>query len=241
MMPDSIGDRVLRAWERGAGRSAAVRAALALEIISPEFISPGGHSTTLFARDDALMRLRMSLLGSQVDAVVQCPGCATEFDLPLDLAALTGSRPAPASVPVEAGGFVALVRPPTAQDLERIPLDMPTEALAEALFLSCVESATRDGHPVEPTALPPEIRTEASAALSARGMESPSADMTCGECGHRWQAPLDIAGVLSRDIDTWALRQLDEVHRIASAYHWRESEILALSPARRRFYLDAIG
>jgi hypothetical protein len=236
MMPDSISDRVLRAWERGAGQPAAVRAALALEIISP-----ADHSTAVFARDDALMRLRMSLLGPQVDAIVRCPGCDTEFDLPLDLSALASAAPEAASVPVETDGFVVLVRPPAAQDLEELPTDLPPEAFAAALFLRCVQSATHDGHPVGPSALPPEIRTEAAAALTARGMESPSADLTCGECGHRWRAPLDIASVLSRDIDTWALRQLDEVHRIASAYHWSEQDILALSPARRRFYLDAIG
>ena len=239
MVPDSISDRVLRAWERGAGRPTAVRAALALEIISPADHSAA--STALFARDNALIRLRMSLLGSHLDAIVRCPECDTEFDLPLDLSALAGAIPAVAAVPVEMDGFAALVRPPAVQDLEELPVDLPPEDFAAALFVRCVQSATREGHPVEPSALPPEIRAEAARALAARGMEGPSAELTCGECGHRWRAPLDIAEVLSRDIDTWALRQLDEVHRIAGAYHWPERDILALSPARRRFYLDAIG
>jgi hypothetical protein len=72
-------------------------------------------------------------------------------------------------------------------------------------------------------------------------MESPAADLACGLCSHVWKAPLDIAAALFRDIDSWVLDQLGDVHRIASAYHWSERDILAMSPQRRRFYLKAIG
>src|SRR5271169_1365588 len=128
MVPDSISDRVLRAWERGVGRPAAVRAAMALEVISP-----ADHSaafTALFALDNALMRLRMSLLGSHLDAIVRCPECDTEFDLPLDLSALAGAIPAVAAVSVEMHGFTALVRPPAALDLEELPIGLPPEDFA---------------------------------------------------------------------------------------------------------------
>jgi hypothetical protein len=236
MTPDTINDRVLRAWECGAGRSAAVLTSQMLEIISP-----GDHPAELFARHDALIRLRIALLGAQLDAIVRCPGCDTEFDLPLDLSALLSTLPDATSVSVKADGFAAAVRPPAATDLEELADDMSPENLATALFLRCVQSATFEGRPVEASMLPRAIRTEAAAALSARGMESPSADLTCGECGHHWRSPIDIGAVLSRDIDAWARCRLDEVHRIASAYHWSERDILALSPARRQFYLDAIG
>jgi hypothetical protein len=236
MAPDSISHRVLHAWERGTGRPAAVRAALALEIIAQ--IEP---PAALFARDDALLRLRVALLGPHLEAVVRCPGCGGEFDLPLDLSALSGPPPETATVVVEVDGFAAVVRPPTEQDLAQLPHHLSSDAAAAALFVRCVESATLNGNPVAPVSLPAAIRTEAAAALSARGMESPSADLTCGECAHQWRSPIDISTVLARDIDHWAQRQLDDVHRIAGAYHWSERDIVALSPARRRFYLEAIG
>jgi hypothetical protein len=236
MTPDSISDRVLLAWERGAGRSAVVRAKRALEILSA-----ADCPTALFARDDALVRLRIALLGAELDAVVRCPGCDTEFDLPLDLSVFLRATPVATSVSIEADGFAATVRPPEAEDLDELPGDLSPEDFAAALFLRCVESATFEGRLVEASLLPPAIRAEAAAALAALGMESPFADLTCGECGHRWRAPIDIARVLWREIDAWAQRQLDEVHRIASAYHWCERDILALPPARRQFYLDAIG
>ena len=36
-------------------------------------------------------------------------------------------------------------------------------------------------------------------------------------------------------------RVLDEIHLLARAYHWTESEVLAVSPQRRAFYLASAG
>jgi hypothetical protein len=239
MMADSLNEHVLQAWERGVGRPIAERALVALEIMAPD--ARPAASAAVFARDAALMALRISLMGSPLDAVVRCPACDTEFDLPLDLSVFASDAPPAGAVSVEHDGYTAIVRPPDARDLLELSPELPPDAFAETLFHRCVEKATHRGRTVEPAALPPALRTAAAAALSALGMDSPAADLDCGVCGHAWQAPVDIARVLLRDIDTRALRQLDEVQRIASAYHWSERDILALSPARRRFYLEAIG
>jgi hypothetical protein len=239
MTPTGLSEEALQVWERGVGRPAAERAALALELTAPA--DRPAHPAALFARDAALLRLRTSLFGSMLDAVVRCPQCETEFDLPVDLAELAGKVPTGASVAVEADGFTATVRAPGPQDLLDLPLDQPPEAFAGAVFRRCVEQATQHGHPVAPSALPPAVRAAAAAELSAQRMEGPSIDLACGVCGHEWRAPIDIESVLWRDIDAWAVRRLDEVHRLAAAYHWSEHDILALPPARRRFYLEAIG
>jgi hypothetical protein len=34
---------------------------------------------------------------------------------------------------------------------------------------------------------------------------------------------------------------LREVHTLAWAYGWREADILAMSPARRQFYIELVG
>ena len=38
----------------------------------------------------------------------------------------------------------------------------------------------------------------------------------------------------------WAVRLLGEVHELASAYGWREHDVLALSPWRRQAYLQMV-
>ena len=60
----------------------------------------------------------------------------------------------------------------------------------------------------------------------------------CPECGHRWHATFDIVSFFWSEIDAWAYRTLHQVHRLASAYGWREADILAMSPWRRQFYLS---
>jgi hypothetical protein len=63
-------------------------------------------------------------------------------------------------------------------------------------------------------------------------------DMTCPACAHLWNAPFDIVEFLWEEIEVRARRLLDEVHVLASAYGWTETEILRLSDARRGAYLE---
>lgn len=237
MTPGSISERVLQVWERRDG-SPLERGAFALRVFSGFDCA---SDAAVFAVDAALMNLRISLFGPQLDAVVRCPKCDTQFDLLLDLSQLTQSISGPSDVFVEADGYAARVRSPSVQDLHELAPDLTVEQFADALFLRCVEEATHLGAPVARSALPPTLRKAAADAFCEQGMESPSADLVCGVCDCAWRSPLDIACALLRDIDFLALRQLDEVSRIASAYHWSEYDILAMSPQRRQFYLEAIG
>ena len=65
--------------------------------------------------------------------------------------------------------------------------------------------------------------------------------LSCPSCQLDWQSVFDIASYLWSEIETWALRILSEVHILASAYGWRETEILALSPLRRQLYLERVA
>jgi hypothetical protein len=65
--------------------------------------------------------------------------------------------------------------------------------------------------------------------------------LNCSSCGHKWEAPFDIVAFFWTEINAAAHGLLREVHALASAYGWTESEILALSPARRRCYLEMVN
>jgi hypothetical protein len=230
-----IAERVLRIWEAGGDRPPAERAGLALELLAQS-----DASSALHADDSASMTLLISLFGSRLDVVVRCSQCENDFDLTLDLIDFSAPVRDVNPVSVEWNGFAALVRPPCRQDLVEIGTGLTPDEFASALFARCVEQATCSGRPIEPHALPIQVRSAAAAALSLQGAEGPAVDLQCGACGHEWLAPLDAAGALLRKIDDRALRLLDDVHRIASAYHWSERDILGLSPVRRRFYLEAL-
>jgi hypothetical protein len=65
--------------------------------------------------------------------------------------------------------------------------------------------------------------------------------LECPACAHRWSNVFDIASYLWREVDTWAHRTLQDVHQLARAYGWREADVLALSPNRRRSYLEMVN
>ncbi|MGW7696705.1 T4 family baseplate hub assembly chaperone [Streptomyces asiaticus] len=113
-----------------------------------------------------------------------------------------------------------------------------------ALLARCIVSAHRSGRPVPADRLPaaelpePVQRRLAEAAERA----DPAADVTlnvaCPECGEATRAELDIASYLWAELDHWARDLLLDVHLLATAYGWSEPQILALSPLRRRYYLE---
>jgi len=236
MRPVGIAEQILRIWEYGADHAPADRTRLALKLL----MSADNRACALYAEDAAAMKLLISLFGSNLDVMVHCPQCEADFDLSLNLADFLVPVSEPVPVSVEWNDYAAVVRPPCRQDLVDIGAGLTPAEFASALFLRCVEKATHLGQAIEPYTLPTGVRAAAATALSARGMEGPAADLQCGACRNQWRAPLDAAGALLRRIDDRALRLLDDVHRIASAYHWSERDILGLSPARRRFYLEAL-
>ena len=109
------------------------------------------------------------------------------------------------------------------------------------LLARCVLTIERRGRGVD-TELPPEVQAEVAAA--AAGADS-GADvclrMPCVDCGQSTTATVDIAGYLWAELDAWARALLLDVHVLASAYGWNESDVLALSPTRRRYYLELVG
>ena len=61
--------------------------------------------------------------------------------------------------------------------------------------------------------------------------------MKCPECGEQQYAELDH--YLLDAVDERLF--YDEVHTLASHYHWSEADILDLPQAKRRLYIDLIN
>ncbi len=65
--------------------------------------------------------------------------------------------------------------------------------------------------------------------------------LTCPACSHEWSAVLDPVEFVWERLERWARHLGDDVHVLASAYGWSEADILALTPQRRRLYLEAVA
>ena len=115
----------------------------------------------------------------------------------------------------------------------------PGRTRRSALLALCVLDTARGQEQLDAEALPAETLEVVASRMAAL---DPQADvrlaLDCPGCGHRWEPELDVAGHVLAEIDAHATRLLAEVHGLARAYGWSEGDILALSPRRRRRYLE---
>lgn len=230
---------ILDAWEHGA-HPRRIRAIQAIRDSDP-----------VGAADAALLSLRAATFGPTLAALTDCPRCGDplEFDAPI-----AGLLSAPASAAPQApslrdaaafhwSGAATRVdyRLPTYADLDAVAALGDAVAAEAALFARCVLHAEHEGQAVPAAALPAEIRT---AVAHDMARHDPQAELTfaldCPACGHAWSSPFDVGTFFWSELAAEARRLLAEVHILARAYGWREPDVLALSPMRRRAYLELV-
>lgn len=202
-------------------------------------------SLTPGARDRELLLLHASVFDPRLDAVVSCPDCAEvlELSVPIDeLLASVGSVGSEGSEGSVAGG-----RRLQRDDVE-ITFRLPTvgdlcEGLVDgaALLDRCVTSATVEGSPVVALDLSAAV---CDAVEEAMRQADPFAEITvtivCSSCGYAWDDLLDPTPFVWQEVGRSATRLVEDIVDLASAFGWSEGQILALSPSRRRLYLDRV-
>lgn len=235
---------LLQAWERARHHSAPRRALALLAAAAPGEPPERLASWSVGRRDAALLDLRERLFGPAIAALADCPACGERNEVAFDAADIR-LPPAPAgAVSLEVGGLRLRLRPVESGDLLALAAERPADArryLAERCCLSA-NRTDRSERPAEP-AVARELPAEAMDAVSARLAEAdPQADvrlaLTCARCERAWEEPFDIATFLWVEVEEWARRTLREVHLLASAYGWREVDILAMGATRRAAYLE---
>ncbi|MEJ2009116.1 MAG: phage baseplate protein [Acidobacteriota bacterium] len=235
---------LLEVWERGLTQAPIVRALSFLEAACPEMTFDQIAVLSIGQRDARLLALREALFGPDLEAVANCPGCGQRLELNLSTTELrSDTRPEPHAeeFTLSVANYNLRLRPPNSQDvLSAGSLADPAEG-REQLLQRCLLSAECGDVPVELDHLSAEV---AEAVAQKMAEADPLADIrlfiSCPACRHEWRAVFDIASFLWSEVEGWAGRILNEVHTLASAYGWRERDILALSPMRRQFYLDMV-
>jgi hypothetical protein len=191
-------------------------------------------------RDRRLLALRETLFGGAIECVATCPACGER----LELSFASGDIREPAATSVgdlelEAAGYRVTCRAPNSLDLAAVA-HCPDVATAHArLFERCVVAVRRDTEPLAAEALPEPVRVAVDDALAAH---DPAAvitlAVTCPGCGHAWAPLFDVATHLWEELERWVLQLTHNVHVLASAYGWREQDVLAMSALRRARYLQ---
>ncbi len=225
-------------WEQGLGKSQALQALALLHQARPDTERVTLERLTIGQRNADLLALREQLFGPELTALANCPNCGETLDLSFRTADI---RTSPPPITDERTGAEILhdghrirFRPPDTADLLAVGQVADATAFRQALLARCVDAS--------PDTLPGALLDEIVARMAeADPAADVRLDLTCPACTHAWQAPFDIVSFLWREVDNWAGRILREVHLLASAYGWREADILGLSAQRRQRYLDMIG
>jgi hypothetical protein len=191
-------------------------------------------------RQYLMLRLDAILNGELMWLKVGCRQCESPFDVEVKRCDLP-VKPAGKQYP-----FVTLsirdreirLKVPTGKDQAAIETNNKEEAMAQLLKRcitsvngglpeqDCLDSFTADDIERIDTAL-----DEASPAVCSQLL------VTCPECGQEQQAHLDHYSLGHMNPAFF----YDEIHTLASHYHWSESDILDLPRNRRRLYLNLIS
>lgn len=238
-------ERALRAWEHGQ-RGDPMDQALAL--LQATITEVGGDELAhlpVGQRDALLCRLRSRTFGPEVRGFAACPKCSTRLEFGLDLRAFDVDQSLERRLgpqELEIKGHEIVVRLPDTRDLQAVRDGCGDSGSGRDLLLErCVLSCRRRGRDVPPRELPEKVVER----LGERMAElDPLAELplsiACARCRHEWLVYLDLALMMWHEVSEQAERLLQEIHLLARAYGWTEPQILALTPARRRFYIEQI-
>ena len=232
---------LLDVWEVGQTLPPVQRALALLVAGRPHASSRDLAAMPIGRRDGELLTLREGLFGSVIVALAQCPGCDDRFEVSFTVSSIRGAPPDDGTVLVESGEYAVRARPASSADLMEVQALPDTVSRERALIARCTVEARHSSRQVEADELPAVVAEAVANAMSAA---DPQAEvqmaMVCPACGQAWRAMFDVGEFLWREIDAWAKRVLEEVHTLASAYGWAQSEILSMSAARRRRYVSMV-
>lgn len=242
---------LLTAWEAGAGRPAVDRAVTLAALASgmpPDHVAdlPLGECDLL------LLALREQCFGPHLDGLAACPACGAELDARIDIDELrVAAEPSPRSEQaIDVAGTEVRLRPLTSRDIGACGGDR------DRLLARCVIGTPRvpsgpdapawpdapdaTDAPELPKTPEPDLLKAIEASLDLLDPQAAVAlTLDCPACGTDWQAPVDVTEFVWSEVDRFARRLLADVHTLARVYGWTESDVFAVSPARRRCYLKA--
>jgi hypothetical protein len=240
---------ILHVWERGQRQHPIDRALTLLAAASPGGTRAALAALSVGRRDAHLLELYESTFAGPLQCMDICPTCAVPVEFSASPAELLAAprQDSEDAVPAEGerlddGDVSVSFRLPTSLDLAAAARCGSADDARMLLLRRCVTSASRDGATVDADSLSERTIARVAAQMATR---DPQAEivlgLTCPECGHRWTSLLDIVEFFWTELTVQAYHILADVHTLASSYGWHETDIVAMSSTRRRFYLDMVG
>jgi hypothetical protein len=234
---------LLDAWERGLNEPSAART-LGLLAAGAETSRDAVATLSIGERDRRLLTLREWTFGPLLVSVAACVKCGERLEWTADVGDLrVASEPvASGELSIRSAGYSVRFRLPNSLDLTAAAGCPDVAAARRVLLERCVLGVELNDLEIPSIDLPSEVAEAVGSRMSETDPQADTHfDVSCPSCGHRWTVLFDIESYFWSELSAWAQRVLQDVHTLASAYGWRETDILRLGDWRRQFYLNLIG
>ncbi len=236
---------LVEVWEQGNGQPPFDRALTLLGRAHPDLTSADLARLPLGALHQRLLDLHAAVFGRHLDGTACCPECGDRHEFRLAIADLQTQLPSAMpkdGILLEEDEWRVEASLPTIADLAAASACEEATEARSALLARCIRKASRREVPVPPDDLPDSIVRRLSERLSQL---DPGAEiliqLQCTACGQPWSATLEPGEFVWSELSALVRRLLYDVHTLARAYGWTETEILRIGPARRQVYLDLVG
>jgi len=253
-MSTTSASELLNIWQKGRSQTHIEQGLLLLAAACPEVTHDELAGLPIGERDVRLIKLRETIFGPHLVCLIDCPNCGEHLESTLNINQILEALKSEAALEKQKkenekeiletriSGYEVKFRLPTSLDLAAVYGVEGIKESRQLLFNRCIAAVEHNGEELSAEDLPADISDE---VIKRMGDADPLGDvrfsMSCPLCAHEWEAILDIVSFFWSELDAWAVRTLREVHTLASAYGWRETDILAMNPWRRRCYLDMVS
>ena len=227
-------------WESGRTLHPIDQGLLAVHTAFPETRAQNVADWPLGRRNRALTELHCTYFDTRLHGWTSCSQCGDKLEFEMDAKTLAGSQPNQQGDPIAVNGQV--FRLPTSRDLARIAGERDATSAAIRLLEYCRIGAQLDEneHPSREAWTEEQLEAVGERMAQADPLAEILLSFACPVCGSCCQESLDLPTFLWAEMEGRAKRLLLEIHALASAYGWTESEILSLSTARRECYLEMV-
>lgn len=213
-----------------------IRRLLSEDYLSPKDARIDVAKIVTADRDRILAHIYRTLYGPKIASTLTCGHCTQQFDLDFSLDDLLSHYPLDPAGNEEgiyedavAGRF----RLPTGEDELQIACFAPDAAVTVLLNKCLLNDAVEGEWATKQAGL--QAKMWAVAPILNVEMEA-----VCPECGHVQQILFDMQSFLLTRLKQDRSGLIQEIHCIASHYHWSQQEILALPKKIRQQYVALI-
>lgn len=239
-MPALTSQDVVSLWEQGEALLPVEQSLLVLERAFPQRSPVELAALPIGQRNALLLHTRAATFGDVLRGNAPCTQCQTPLSFALGISQLL-AVPEPKSDPqeVRTESVQGELRLPTSADLLAAAQSPPAER-GSVILARCVVSLRRGEQPVSAADLTAEERAELATQLAQKDpLAELQLNLVCPSCRCSTPQWLDIGAYFFAELTHHALRLLAEVELLARSFGWREPDVLALSPRRRRHYVEA--